>query len=172
MHTIITKGGELLNIVPDEVMMETQVRAATPEALRDACFKVDRAIRGATYAVGAEVEIRDLGSYAPLAQDQALGALFEQNALRFLPPAQIHHGTDMVGSTDMGDLSMELPAIQPTFGGYEGGAHAADFRSVDSGITILLPTKIMCATVIDLLCSGGEKARELRTAFQKREQKH
>ena len=172
VHTIITKGGELLNIVPAEVLMETQVRAATPEALRDACFKVDRAIRGATYAMGAEVEIRDVGSYAPLAQDRALGELFERNALRFLSPGQIYHGTDMVGSTDMGDLSLELPAIQPTFGGYEGGAHAADFRSVDEQITVLLPTKIMCATVIDLLCRGGEQAREIRTAFQKKKTTH
>ena len=168
VHSIITKGGELLNIVPAEVIMETQIRAATPEALRDACFKVERAIRGGAYAVGAEVEISDMGSYAPLSQDAQLNDLFERNALRFLPPEQIFHGRDMVGSTDMGDVTLELPAIQPTFGGYEGGAHSAGFRSVNEDLTVLLPTKILCATVIDLLCNGGSRAREIRESFQTR----
>lgn len=165
VHPIITKGGDLVNIVPADVTMEIYVRGATPEAIADAAAKVDRAIRGAAYAVGAKVEIHDVGSYAPLAQDERLSRLFADNARRFLPEDRIISGADMVGSTDMGDVSRHLPAIQPTCGGYRGGAHGADFLAVDENAAILLPTKLLTGTVIDLLADGARAAREIREAF-------
>lgn len=165
VHPIITKGGDLVNVVPADVTMETYVRGATPAAIEDACFKVDRAIRGAAYAVGAEVVIEDIGSYAPLCQDKTLGSLFENNALEFMPADKIYHGIDMVGSTDMGDLSLKIPAIQPTFGGYCGGAHSREFCSTDDYVTHILPCKIMTATVIDLLVNGAEKAIKIKEEY-------
>lgn len=167
VHPIITKGGDLVNVVPADVTMETYVRGATPEAIADACFKVDRAIRGAAYALGAEVEIEDIGSYAPLKQDTALGELFEKNALEFISEEKIYHGVDMVGSTDMGDLSLEIPSIQPTFGGYCGGAHSKEFCSADDYVTHILPCKIMTATVIDLLANGAEAAIKIRESYDR-----
>ena len=171
VHPIITKGGDLVNIVPADVTMETYVRGATPEAVADASGKVDRAIRGAAYAVGAEVEIRDVGGYAPLAQDKELSALFADNARAFLPQDRIISGADMVGSTDMGDVSQAIPAIQPTCGGYNGGAHGADFRVTDARAAILLPTKLMTGTVIDLLGSGAERAKSIRMSFAQQHEK-
>ena len=165
VHPIITKGGDLVNIVPADVTMETYVRGATPSAIADAAAKVDRAIRGAAYAVGAEVEICDVGSYAPLAQNERLSRLFADNARRFLPEEKIISGADMVGSTDMGDVSQHIPAIQPTCGGYRGGAHGADFLAVDQDAAILLPTKLLTGTVIDLLTDGARAAKEIREAF-------
>lgn len=171
VHPIITKGGDLVNIVPADVTMETYVRGATPEAIADACAKVDRAIRGAAYAVGAEVEICDVGSYAPLAQDRQLSRLFADNARAFLPEDRIISGADMVGSTDMGDVSQAIPAIQPTCGGYRGGAHGADFLAVDNEAAILLPTKLMTATVIDLLADNARAAGKIRRAFAEQHEK-
>lgn len=165
VHPIITKGGDLVNIVPADVTMETYVRGATPSAIADAAAKVDRAIRGAAYAVGAEVEICDVGSYAPLAQNERLSRLFADNARRFLPEEKIISGADMVGSTDMGDVSQYIPAIQPTCGGYRGGAHGADFLAVNQDAAILLPTKLLTGTVIDLLTDGARAAKEIREAF-------
>lgn len=171
VHPIITKGGDLVNIVPADVTMETYVRGATPEAIADACAKVDRAIRGAAYAVGAEVEICDVGSYAPLAQNRQLSRLFADNARTFLPEDRIISDADMVGSTDMGDVSQAIPAIQPTCGGYRGGAHGADFLAVDREAAILLPTKLMTATVIDLLADGARAAGEIRRVFAEQHEK-
>ena len=44
-HPIITKGGSLVNVVPAFVQIETFVRGYTTEAIKDASFKVDRALR-------------------------------------------------------------------------------------------------------------------------------
>ncbi|MBR2351210.1 MAG: amidohydrolase, partial [Clostridia bacterium] len=53
VHPIITNGGELVNVVPANVTMETYVRGASFEAINDAAAKVDRAIKGSAYAIGA-----------------------------------------------------------------------------------------------------------------------
>ena len=57
IHPIITKGGNLVNVVPDEVVIETLVRAANKDAIADAAAKTDRAFKAGAIAVGASCEI-------------------------------------------------------------------------------------------------------------------
>ncbi len=166
VHPIITKGGELVNIVPANVTMETQVRGATFEAIADAVAKVDRAIKGSAYAIGAEVEITDFKGYLPLCQDKSLGAIFASNAERLTPKENIHYGIDMVGSTDMGDICHLLPAIQPTMGGWSGNLHAKEFAPADKTLAIINPAKVMAMTVIDLLYDGAAMAKEIKANFK------
>ena len=165
VHPIITNGGELVNVVPANVTMETYVRGASFEAINDAAAKVDRAIKGSAYAIGAEVEITDFKGYLPLCQDKALGAIFAENAAQFTERENIHYGIDMVGSTDMGDLCHLIPAIQPTMGGWTGNLHAKDFAPTDTTLAYINPAKIMAMTVIDLLYDGATAAKEIKAAF-------
>ena len=58
IHPIITKGGDLVNIVPADVRMETYVRGTNLEAILDASEKVNRSLRGCAYAIGAQVDIQ------------------------------------------------------------------------------------------------------------------
>ena len=165
VHPIITNGGELVNVVPANVTMETYVRGASFEAINDAAAKVDRAIKGSAYAIGAEAEITDFKGYLPLCQDKALGAIFAENAAQFTERENIHYGIDMVGSTDMGDLCHLIPAIQPTMGGWIGNLHAKDFAPTDTTLAYINPAKIMAMTVIDLLYDGATAAKEIKAAF-------
>ena len=50
VHPIITKGGNLVNVVPDEVVIETLVRAANIDAIVDADEKTSRAFTAGAYA--------------------------------------------------------------------------------------------------------------------------
>lgn len=165
VHPIITNGGELVNVVPANVTMETYVRGASFEAINDAAAKVDRAIKGSAYAIGAEAEITDFKGYLPLCQDKALGAIFAENAAQFTERENIHYGIDMVGSSDMGDLCHLIPAIQPTMGGWIGNLHAKDFAPTDTTLAYINPAKIMAMTVIDLLYDGATAAKEIKAAF-------
>ena len=165
VHPIITNGGELVNVVPANVTMETYVRGASFEAIKDAAAKVDRAIKGSAYAIGAEAEITDFKGYLPLCQDKALGAVFAENAAHLTPKENIHYGIDMVGSSDMGDLCHLIPAIQPTMGGWIGNLHAKDFAPTDIDLAFINPAKIMAMTVIDLLYDGAAKALEIKKSF-------
>lgn len=160
VHSIITKGGDCVNTVPADVRMELYIRGANESAIKDAESKVERALKGAAYGIGAEVEIETLGGYAPLCQNEALSEIFAENARAFVD--DIKFGVDMIGSTDMGDLCRVIPAIQPTIGGFRGGAHSKEFRSCDKYFTHIIPAKIIVNTVIDLLFNNAEKMTEIK----------
>jgi len=150
IHPIITNGGELVNVVPSMTTIETYVRGANQKAIESACEKVDNAVKAGAMAVGAECEIKTTKGYMPLNQDKELGRIFEENA-KVITKSKIHHGIDMTGSTDMGDLSSKIPCIQPTMGGFSGSAHGKDFVVCDKEAAYIMPAKIMACTVYDLL---------------------
>ena len=71
IHPIITKGGNLVNVVPDEVVIETLVRAANKDAIADAAAKTDRAFKAGAIAVGASCEITTMPGYLPALSEKA-----------------------------------------------------------------------------------------------------
>ena len=155
VHPIITKGGDVVNSVPDEVCMDSYVRGASMEAILRASEDTDRAIQGAAQMVGAAAEIQTVQGYAPLKQNYMLGEMFREVAELFIPKEQIYSGIDMVGSSDIGDLSHVLPCIQPTVGGFEGELHSKEFKVADPYTAYVLPAKLMALTVVRLLADGG-----------------
>ena len=60
VHPIITHGGDLVNVIPSDVRLETYVRGKTTDVIDAASATVDRALRAGAMALGAEVEIRSL----------------------------------------------------------------------------------------------------------------
>lgn len=166
VHPIITNGGELVNTVPAKVTMETYVRGASLEAIYGAAAKVDRAIEGGSYAIGAKAEIKTYKGYLPLLQSESISALMEKNA-EYLPEMpEIIQGVDMCGSSDVGDLSHLIPTIQPTMGGFYGKLHAEDFAVANERSAYLDTAKLMALTVVDLLCNGAEKALKIKADFK------
>jgi amidohydrolase len=166
VHPIITNGGELVNTVPAKVTMETYVRGASLEAIYGAAAKVDRAIEGGSYAIGATAEIKTYKGYLPLLQSESISALMEKNA-EYLPEMpEIIQGVDMCGSSDVGDLSHLIPTIQPTMGGFYGKLHAEDFAVANERSAYLDTAKLMALTVVDLLCNGAEKALKIKADFK------
>ena len=47
VHPIMTKGGDLVNVIPNEAVIETLVRANNTEAILDASEKTDSCCRSA-----------------------------------------------------------------------------------------------------------------------------
>lgn len=166
IHPIITNGGELVNVVPANATIETYVRAASFEAIKDASMKVDRATEGAAHAVGATSRVKNFKGYLPLKQSKALSALFAGNAKQFVPEDRIYHGIDMTGSSDVGDLSHLIPTIQPTVGGFVGALHSADFHATDKYLAYVVPAKLMAYTVIDLLADDAAVAKKIKQEFK------
>ncbi len=166
IHPIISNGGELVNVIPDHVVIDTYVRAANIAALTDACQKVDNAAKAGAMAVGASCAIEDIKGYAPLQQDENLSQIFESNALIFLKPDNVEHGRDMTGSTDMGDVSGIIPAIQPTMGGFDGALHSKEFSIVDKELVYITASKILACSVYDLVKDHASKARLIKEKFK------
>lgn len=165
IHPIITNGGDLVNVIPDRAVIETYVRGMRSEAIADACRKVDAAANAGAMAIGAKCSIKNISGYKPLHQDKNLSAVFEENALMFTSEDNIYHNINMTGSTDMGDLSEIMPAIQPTMGGFSGALHGKDFAIADKEAVYISASKILACTAYDLLKNGAEKAIAIKEGF-------
>jgi len=165
VHPILTKGGDLVNVVPADVRMETYVRANNTEAMRAANAAVTRAIQGSAYAVGAEVDVKDFKGYVPLNQNAALAEVFEGNASSLLGAEAILPPSPFFGSTDVGDLGTIMPVLQPTVSGFSGVAHSEKFVVDDEEWAYIVPAKLMAMTVIDLLANGAEKALHIKQTY-------
>lgn len=169
VHPIITKGGDLVNIVPADVRIETYVRGRGIDAIVDASKKVDRALRGGAMAVGAEVEIVQLPGYLPIDTNRQMDALFMQNAAALVGEKNVVDASAIPaggGSSDVGDLSLVIPTIQPVAGGFSGTAHAMDFLVCDEEMAYINPAKMMACTVVDLLCDGAEAACQVKAEYK------
>ena len=84
----------------------------------------------------------------------------------FLDSQNIEHYMDMTGSTDMGDLSNIIPAIQPTLGGFKGALHSKDFTISDKELVYITASKILACTVYDLIKDNGKTAKTIKEKFQ------
>lgn len=165
IHPIITKGGDLVNIVPADVRMETYVRGTNLEAILDASEKVNRSLQGSAYAIGASVEIEELPGYLPLIQNPDMTELFAQNAEILLGGGTNIYGQELMGATDAGDISSLMPFIHMSTGGYVGDAHSKEFTICDKEMAYVMPAKAMAMTVIDLLWDHAAKAKTIKAEF-------
>ena len=166
IHPIITKGGTLVNIVPNDVRMEMYVRGATIEAIKDANAKVNRAIKGCAYAIGCEVEITDLPGYLPVADNLDLAYVFEANAKELYPDKIVRHEEGIGGgSSDVGDVQAIMPCIQGGIGGFRNAFHSKHFELADEDLAFIAPAKVMACTIIDLLADDAAKAKEIIEKF-------
>ena len=166
VHFIITKGGDVVNAVPSEVKLECQVRGASTEATQKAARDVDEALKGAAAMVGAEVEIETIVGYQPFNLDKGLGKVFESVALEFMDGGKIRHDVSMTGSSDIGDISLLVPTIQPMIGGFSGQLHAKEFSAADDYIAYILPAKLMALTAVRLLENGAELGKKIKSGFK------
>ncbi len=166
VHPIITKGGDIVNVVPSDVKMETYVRGRTIEGLLDANKKVDRALASGAMAVGAEVSIKDIPGYLPLLNNAGLDDIFRKNVMELSGQDSIIEGGDFTGSFDFGDISHIMPALHPMIGGITGGLHTRNFRLADPETAYILPAKAMAMTVADLLFNNAAKAKTIISNFK------
>jgi amidohydrolase len=166
VHPIITKGGDLVNIVPADVRMETYVRGRTISAIEDASEKVNRAVQGSAMAIGAQFEISEIPGYLALRQNEAINRLFADNAMLQLGPDCNLYGYELMGATDAGDVSSIIPFAHLSCGGFSGVAHSKSFAVCDERMAYILPAQVMAMTVIDLLFDHAELARSIKREDQ------
>ncbi|MEG2672116.1 MAG: amidohydrolase [Ruthenibacterium sp.] len=168
VHPIITKGGDVVNTVPADVRMESYVRAGNVAAMKSANATVNRAMQGAAFSCGADIKINDLPGYLPLRQNAAMSDLFAENAVALLGARAVERGGDFSGSTDMGDLSAIIPAIQPSVSGFSGALHSKNFTMCDAQLAAIVPAKLMAMTLFDLCENDAQAARKIIAAFPRK----
>jgi len=168
VHSIITRGGEAVNIVPSDVRMEIFVRGKTPEAIEDVSEKVDRALRAGALAVGGKVRITTLPGYLPVISHHKLNELLRINALSVVKGEEVAQLGHVTASTDMGDVSHIMPASSIFSGGATGIGHGSDYLVQDYQLAVVNPAKAMAMAVVDLLADNAAKAREILSESKQR----
>ena len=165
-HPIITQGGDLVNVIPSDVRMESYVRAGNVPAMIDANERINQALKAGAMAVGATCEIKDLPGYLPLNNNPTLNDLLKQNAENLIGEENVSIAPHMTGSTDTGDLSHIMPVSHPWIGSVRGVLHGKDYTVFDEDMAYIRPAQMMACTIIDLLYDDAKSAETLMANYQ------
>ncbi len=112
IHGIITDGGEKPNIVPERAAARFYVRAADNDYRDELVEKLRRCAEGAAMATGATLSFEPVGhAYKAIRPNPSLAQAFRKQLEDLGVP--VDEPTGGLGSTDMGDVSWEVPAIHP-----------------------------------------------------------
>lgn len=166
VHPIITKGGDMVNAIPGRVTLESYVRGSTFDGIKSANDRVNRALTGAAYSLGTNIEIVDIPGYAPLNNAEGMMVLAEDAFKAIFPDKTISISRAMgSGSTDMGDLSQIMPVVHPYAGGASGTSHGADYSIADPDEACVGSAKWQLAMIKLLLENNGARAVAIKSEF-------
>lgn len=165
-HPIITQGGDLVNVVPSDVRMESYVRAGNVPAMIDANERINQALKAGAMAVGATCEIKDLPGYLPLQNNPTLNDFLQSNAQDLIGADNVWIAPHMTGSTDTGDLSHIMPVSHPWIGSVRGVLHGKDHTVFDEEMAYIRPAQMMACTIIDLLYDDAKPAQKLMSEYK------
>ncbi|MBQ2690730.1 MAG: amidohydrolase [Clostridia bacterium] len=164
VHPIITKGGDLVNVVPADVRLETYVRGQNTKAINEAAFKVDRALKAGADALGAEVKITHLPGYmCPAESSELKDVVFDNLKYVYGEEHVVRDGRG--GSTDASDVAHLIPTVHMRIGGAAGIFHGETYCLPRPDIAVIGAAKALVCTAIDLLAEGAEKALHVKNSF-------
>ena len=165
VHSIITKGGDAVNAVPDKVVMESYVRAASVKALKETNEKVNRTISACAAAFGAKVKITDMPGSEALHDDENLNIVAKEVLTELVGADAIGCRPWLASSTDMGDVSTLFPSIHAYACGANGTIHSKEFIIADPVNACVDNARFQVGLIVKLLENGGKVANEIIEKF-------
>lgn len=165
-HPIINSGGDLVNVIPDFVKMESYVRASNLPAMKDVNARINRALQAGAMALGAECDIHDLAGYLPMKPDENFRAVLRANAQKIFGAEFVTEGEHAAGSTDMGDVSHLMPVVHPWVGCVSGVLHGANYRLTDEKTAFTKTPQVLASTIVDLLWDDAAEAERICAAHK------
>ena len=168
IHGVITYGGGVPNVIPAFTSMSWYVRAATKERLDELYAQVIACFEAAATATRNTLEVKSRGHvYKDIQNNKVMADLYADNSASL--GRTMGRGADYdpsaAGSTDMGNVSHELPTIHPMLDIHSNGAvnhqkeFAAHTTTADGQQAIRDGALAMAYTAIDL--AEGDRWEEL-----------
>jgi len=113
IHGIVTQGGAAPNIIPEFAACTFYVRAAKLDYMWDLRKRVVACATGAAQATGCTLTVIDFEApYEPLKRNDTLLDLFRAN-MKTAGAVESPPLADRMASSDIGNVSQVIPAIQP-----------------------------------------------------------
>ncbi|OGL05935.1 MAG: hypothetical protein A3I03_15270 [Candidatus Rokubacteria bacterium RIFCSPLOWO2_02_FULL_68_19] len=157
IHGIITNGGQAPNIIPEAASATFYVRAATLDYMWEVYKKVVACAEGAARATGAQLRTVQVPTvYEPLKRNETLLGAFKVNLER-LGDTPEPPDPSRLGSSDIGNVSQVIPAIQPYIKIAEAGTPIHSRAFAEAAVKplarrgLVTAAKTMAMTTADLL---------------------
>jgi amidohydrolase len=173
IHGIFTEAGAAANIVPEQAAAKWYVRSPNLRRLETLKARVLACLEAGAMAAGCEMSYQWLDpAYANLVDLDPFCGLYAGNAARLGRTVLDHRTGDrnVVGSTDMGNISHLVPSIHPMIqvSPPNVAIHTQDFvrfaRGPEGDRAVLDGAKAMAMTVADLWTRPDALA-DVRAAF-------
>jgi amidohydrolase len=161
IHGIITDGGQAVNVVPAHAAAKFQVRALTSEGALELLDRVEESARAAASATGTTVTMRRGLIYAERKNNHTIASRTAAYLSSFgveVEDPVLRGGT---GSSDIGNVSLRLPAIHPYLKVAPRGTpgHSVEMAAIaggpDAQQAMLAMAKALACTGADLLADGS-----------------
>lgn len=169
IHGIITHGGVKPNIVPEYAAALFYVRSADNAYRDELVEKLRKCAEGAALATGAQLTFTKVGhEYKAIRPNKTMAQVFAKYLTELGYPPEEPKG--WMGSTDMGDVSWEVPAIHPyiRIGPGEIPGHSREFaeaaKSEGAKKAMIAAAKAVAATCLTLW-TDPELFRKVREEF-------
>ncbi|MBQ6833244.1 MAG: hypothetical protein IJO55_02365, partial [Lachnospiraceae bacterium] len=162
-HPVAMGANCAVNIIPDEFVLESHVRAKTIAAIEKENKKLNRAMAGAALAMGAGVEISDRPGHSPAYHDPAYMKLIEQCCIDLAGADKVafNYQAWQTGTSDFGDVTQIMPGVQFTCMGATGTVHGIDYQVSDPERLCVNSAKAQLFVVDALLGNEAAAAKEI-----------
>ena len=167
-HPILHGVTSAVNIIPDEMSLETYVRAIMVDAMKNENEKLNRALAGAAASMGARLEIHDRPGYMPEWRFPPMMKLIEKACQDLVGPENVAFDYEKVGggSSDFGDVISLMPGVQFRAYGATGHAHGTDYYVVDPEKACVTCAKAQLFAAEALMENGAQAAKEIVAAYE------
>ncbi|HEY7518149.1 MAG TPA: M20 family metallopeptidase [Methylomirabilota bacterium] len=172
IHGIVNEGGAAANIIPEFAAATFYVRAAEVDYMWALQKRVIACAEGAARATGCTLQVveqRD-NAYEPMKRNNTLLELFRANARAF-GVRESPESRERMGSSDVGNVSQVIPAIQPMVQIAPEGTPIHSRAFAEAAVAplardgMLKAAKIMAMTACDLL-ANPTLVKEARREFE------
>ena len=156
LHGIFIDGGQKANIVPERAESVWYARSSTVDRLEVLKDRLVETLKGGANSAGCEVEIEWINEpYAEVLDNEPILSAYIKNSSsigRNIYPAD---NNEVVGSTDLGNVSQIIPSIHPMVKAAPTGTaiHTVDFEKycnqTEADVAVIDSAKSLAMTVLD-----------------------
>ena len=167
-HPIMMGVNCAVNIIPDEMKIESYVRGSSLEAIKRENIKVNRALTGAALAMGAGVELCDRPGYSPEVHDPQFMQLVQKCCEEMVGAERVKFDYERwgTGSSDFGDLTCVMPGVQFNAYGASGMGHGIDYFVTDPERLCVNSAKAQLFVADALLCNDAAAAKKIIADYE------
>lgn len=168
IHPVITSCGGGVNVIPEEAVLESYIRANTLSDLLEAEQKFDDCVYHCAKALGLEVKVENKTGYMPFHQSDWVTEVIHHQMRSICREDQIVKNIVSGASGDIGDLGYLIPSVQFGFSGIKGRIHSTEFEIVNEENVYFNTARIVVGAVEELLTN--KKLQRKNTDFAEKKE--